>query len=144
LTPSEIARRILRRDALGSGQAAEGGTPETAIIALQRSFSRVTDDLRDAMGDAGCAALLDRALAHTKRAHPVVKDLRWRPGEGIALAGIATNAGAHGIESVTAAMEALITALVDILSRLIGDDMVLRLLDHDDPQPQPRGGAREP
>ena len=95
------------------------------------------------MGDAGCAALLARALARTEGAHPVLKDLHGRADEGIRLDGIATSANAHGIETVTAAIEALIGALVDILTRLIGDDMAIRLLDHDGHQPPARGGAHE-
>ena len=96
------------------------------------------------MGDAGCAALLARALARTEGAHPVLKDLRRRADEGIRLDGIPASAAAHGIESVTAAIEALIAALVDILTRLVGDDMAIRLLDQDDPHPPARGGGREP
>ena len=96
------------------------------------------------MGDAGCAALFDRALARTEGAHPALKDLRGRADDGIRLDRIAASADAHGIENVTAAIEALIGALVDILTRLIGDDMTIRLLDHDGPQPPARRGAREP
>lgn len=96
------------------------------------------------MGDAGCAALLARALARTEGAHPVLKDLRALAGEGISPDGIAATAAAHGTENVTAAIEALIAAVVDILTRLIGDDMTMRLLDQDGPQPPARGGARAP
>lgn len=119
-------------------------TPETAILALQRSCTRVTDALRNSMGDAGCAALFARALARTEGAHPLLKDLHGRADEGIHVDGIAASADAHGIVSVTAAIEALIGSLVDILTRLIGDDMALRLLDNDGPQPPSRGGPREP
>jgi hypothetical protein len=95
------------------------------------------------MGDAGCAALVARALARTEGAHPVLKDLRGRADEGIRLDGIAASANTHGVESVSAAIEALIGALVDMLTRLIGEDMAMRLLDHDGPQAPPRGGARQ-
>ena len=95
------------------------------------------------MGDAGCGALFARALARTEGAHPVLKDLHGRADEGIRLDRIAAAADAHGIETVTAALEALIGALVDILTRLIGDDMAIRLLDHDGHQPPARGGAHE-
>ena len=74
----------------------------------------------------------------------MLKELHGRADEGIRLDGIAACADAHGIDNVRAAIEALIAALVDILTRLIGDDMAIRLLDHDGPQPRGRGGAREP
>ena len=113
------------------------------ILALQRSCTRVTDALRNSMGDAGCAALLTRALARTQGAHPILKDLRSRADEGIRIDSIAASAAAHGIDKVTAAIEALFAALVDILIRLIGDDMTIRLLDHDGPQAPARGGTRQ-
>ena len=115
-----------------------------AILALHRSCTRVTDALRNSMGDAGCAALLARAFARTEGAHPVLNDLHGRADEGIRVDGLAASANVHGIESVTAAIEALIGALVDILTRLVGDDMAIRLLDHDGPQSPPRGVARQP
>jgi hypothetical protein len=141
---SEVARRILARDAVVPGHGTGSVPPETAILALHRSCTRVTDALRHSMGDAGCAALFARAFARTEGAHPLLKDLHGRADEGIRLDGIAASADAHGIERVTAAIEALIGALVDILTRLIGEDMALRLLDHDGLQPRARGDAREP
>lgn len=93
------------------------------------------------MGDAGCAALLARAFAHTEGAHPPLKDLR-RPGDdGVRLDGIAASADVHGIEDVTAAIEALITAVIELLTRLIGEDMTIQLFDYDKLEPPTRGGA---
>jgi hypothetical protein len=143
LVSSEVARRILARDALAA-EYGTGSAPGAANLALQRSCIRVTDALRHSMGDAGCAALLARALTRTEGAHPVLKELHGRGDEGMRLDGIAACADVHGIDTVRAAIEALIAALVDILTRLIGDDMAIRLLDHDGPQPRGHGGAREP
>jgi hypothetical protein len=143
LTSSDLARRILTRDTPGPEDDTGTGAPERAILALERACTRVTDPLRSAMGDAGCAALFARALARTERAHPALKDLP--SGEQrIGVDDLAASVAAHGIENVTAAIEALIAALIDILTRLIGDDMAMRLLDHDSPQPPTRSGGREP
>lgn len=96
------------------------------------------------MGDAGCAALLARAFARTEGAHPPLKDLR-RPGDdGVRLDGIAASADVHGIEDVTAAIEALITAVIELLTRLIGEDMTIQLFDYDKLEPPTRGGAGAP
>lgn len=104
----------------------------------------MTDALRESIGDAGSDALLARAFARTERAHPSLKDLR-RPGDdGIRLDGIAASAEVHGIEPVTAAIETLIAAVIDILNRLIGEDMTLQLFDYDEPEPPRAGGARAP
>ena len=143
LVSSEVARRILARHALAPGHGTGSAAPETANLALQRSCIRVTDALRNSMGDAGCAALLARALARTQGAHPVLKELHGRADEGIRLDGIAASADAHGIDNVTAAIESLIGALVDILRRLIGDGHGgYDLLDHDGPRRERPAAAR--
>lgn len=119
-------------------------TPEAAASVLQQACTRVTDVLRESMGDAGSAALLARAFARTEAAYPPLKDLR-RPGDnGVRLDGIAASADKHGIEDVTAAIEALITAVIDILTRLIGEDMTIQLFDYDKHEPPTRGGAGAP
>jgi hypothetical protein len=140
LASSEIARRVLARDPPTVGD----GTPEPAGPVLQRSWMRVTDTLRDSMGEAGCAALLERALTHTEAAHPVLKDLRRYDTGDVRLDGIAGSVDAHGIEAVTAAAEALLAAVLDILTRLIGEDMAIRLIVHDGVQSPKRGEPRAP
>jgi hypothetical protein len=50
----------------------------------------------------------------------------------------------YGVGAITAAIENLLAALIDILSRLIGEDMAIQLIDQDVPQSRPHDGAREP
>jgi hypothetical protein len=140
LKSSEIARRILDGDARAVGD----GTPEAVARGLEQACTRVTDVLRESMGDAGCAALLARAFARTEGAYPPLKDLRQPGDDGIRLADIAASADTHGVEAVTAAIEALIAAVMEILTRLIGDDMTLQLFDYDGPEPPTASGARAP
>jgi uncharacterized iron-regulated protein len=102
-----------------------------AVAALQRTCLRVSDNLRDSMGDAGCNALLARALARTEADHPALKDIRRLDEDNIHLDGVLASIEAHGVAAVTAAIEALLAALVGILGRLIGEDMAIRLIDHD-------------
>jgi hypothetical protein len=101
------------------------------LAGLQVACLRVTENLRDAMGEDGCAALLARALARTEAQHPALKELRRMDGREIRLDGVVTSVEVHGIAAVDAAIEALLATLVDVLGRLIGEDMALRLLDLD-------------
>ena len=80
------------------------------------------------MGDDGCAALLARALARTEGAHPVLTVMRRITDGDIVLDGVAAGVERHGIGAVTAGLEALFAALTDILGRLIGEDMALRVM----------------
>jgi hypothetical protein len=143
LISSEVARRILMRNA----PAIRQGTPESAALALQGSCTRFTDTLCDSMGEAGCAALLARAFARTQEAHPLLRSMRGPDVNSAASArldGIVASVQSHGVEAVTAALEALLTAVIEILIRLIGEEMTIRLIDHDGLEPRARGGARVP
>jgi hypothetical protein len=137
---AEITRRILAREAAASTDR----NPDSAAVAMQRAWGRVTDALRHSMGEAGADALVSRALARTQATHPVLKAL-LRPGSAaIHLDSIAANTGSADAKEVSAAIEALIGALVDILARLIGEDMAIRVIYGYDPETQARGGAGEP
>jgi hypothetical protein len=96
------------------------------------------------MGEDGADALFARALARTESQHPALKNMLRldEAGGGIHLNGVVASVEAHGAAAVNSAMEALLAALVDILGRLIGEDMAIRLIDHDDPRSRPADGAQ--
>jgi hypothetical protein len=133
-----MARRLLARE---TSAAVE---PAMVAAALQRACARVSANLRDAVGDDGRHALLARALARTEPDHPALKDIRKLNDGAIQLDNVVASVEAHGVAPVTAAIEALLAALLDVLGRLIGEDMTMRLLDHDLPGPSPDGGTRTP
>jgi hypothetical protein len=109
---------------------------------LHRSYTRVTDALRNSMGEAGRAALLARALACTEQAHPALKELHVLGDDGVRVDDIAASIDSHGQVEVAAAIEALIGGVLDILSRLVGADMAMQLTGDGAPRPQPQGGDR--
>jgi hypothetical protein len=127
-----IARRLL------AGQATPGREGHAAIVGadLQHACSRVAENLRDALGEDGLTALLARALARTERDHPALKAIRQLNNGGIHLDGVVASIETHGTGPVTAAIEALLAALIDVLSRLIGEDMALRIIDQGTPRPR--------
>lgn len=101
------------------------------VAALERTCLRVSNNLRDSIGNDGCNALLVRALARTEANHPALTDIRSLNEGAIHLDGVLTSVEAHGLAAVTAGIEALLAAVVEILGRLIGEDMATRLIDHD-------------
>src|SRR4029078_13197766 len=109
---------------------------------LHRSYTRVTDALRNSMGEAGRAALLARAFACTEQAHPALKELHVLGDDGVRADDIAASIGTHAKAEVAAAIEALIGGVLDILSRLVGADMAMQLTGDGAPRPQPQGGDR--
>jgi len=139
-TSLQVARRVLARES-ATGSKAE---PKAVGAALQRTCLRVSENLRDAMGEDGSNALLARALARTESEHPALKSAYRRHQGGIHLDGVIASVEAHGVAAVTAAIEALLAALVDILGRLIGEDMAIRLIDQDAPRSRKGNGAKTP
>lgn len=139
-TSLQMARRLLAREA-APGSA---GEPEIAGTALQGTCVRVSGNLRDSLGEDGCNALLARALARTEADHPALKNIRRHNQGSVHLDGVVASVEAHGVAAVTAAIEALLAALVDLLGRLIGEDMAIRLIDQDAPRSQRVGGAKTP
>jgi hypothetical protein len=137
-TPSASLR--IARQLLASGSEPDGNAePAKAGVALQRTCARVSDNLRDAMGEDGSTALLARALARTEPSHPPLKTLSHLNGNGISLDGVAASIDAHGVAATTAAIEALLAALIEVLGRLIGEDMAVRLIEHGLPESRSHG-----
>jgi hypothetical protein len=139
-TSLQIARHLLTREAV-PGQE---GEPTTVAESLRQTCVHVCDQLRDSMGEDGCSALLARALARTEADHPALKHLRRLNGPGVQLDGVAASVEAHGAAATTAAIEALLAALVELLSRLIGEELAMRLLEVDPSRPRPGGEAHAP
>jgi hypothetical protein len=71
-----------------------------------------------------------------------LKDIRRSDAAGIRLDVVPAVDG-HGVATVRAALEALFAALVDILSDLIGTDMVRNLLIYDDSWQRSIGRTRQ-
>jgi hypothetical protein len=136
----QLARRLLAREV---AQVSDG-EPEKVGAALTRTFLRVSENLRDSLGDDGWGALLVRALTLAKPQNPALDDLRLLNEGGIHPDAMLASVEAHGVAAVTAAVEALLAALIDILRRLIGEDMTTRIIDHDARRPRAGGAAQGP
>ncbi|HWH51493.1 MAG TPA: hypothetical protein VN651_08105 [Gemmatimonadaceae bacterium] len=120
----QLARHLLDRETIDV-------TEESALAAaMQRAYERVSKDLRETFGEDGFAALLVRALSRVQAGSEVLEAMRRVEGSRIHLE-VAAGVGGHGAKAAAEALESLITAIVDILSDLIGADMVRHLLVHD-------------
>ncbi len=134
-TGLEFARDLVRREVHEPAPP-----PRQLADALHRTCELVFTNVRATMGDDGCAALFGRAFSAAHDQHAAIDSLRVAgdceiPRERL-LAAIET----HGAAATTSAVEALLAGLVDILARLIGTDMTLRILDPDAPSSERLGG----
>jgi hypothetical protein len=135
----ELARRLLESESGGREEPAEIGA------AAERVLQRLHEYLARWFGRDSIQALLTRALAEARDAHPALAAVEIAPDRVLHLKGLSagsTNAG-DAVET-TAAVVALISSTVAVLTRLIGEDMVARLLDQiltGDPRDGVRGNT---
>jgi hypothetical protein len=120
-----MARRLLDRETNGELNA------DAAGAAMQRAAGRVFEDLASAVGPDGVAALVARAVATMQNEHPAIASMRRTDGAAAHL-DVAAAIEAHGPEAARAGVEAVLAALIDILSALIGADMTRHLLHDND------------
>ncbi|MEO7084129.1 MAG: hypothetical protein ABI442_20660 [Gemmatimonadaceae bacterium] len=121
----EIARRVLARDAPRD----EHPTAEATAAGLQRACVHVVERLDDSLGEDGSTALIARALTKTQAVNPALRSIRQLKGARVAFDGVFAAVELHGVATVRVAIEAFLAALVEILIRLIGEDMASRLID---------------
>ena len=117
----------------------DAGDPRSTQSALQRVCVRVSSKLRSSLGDDGYTALVHRALERVQHRHPVLGELARAGQPALDLPLMIERADAQTSPVLAAAVESLLTDLVDNLSGLIGADMTLSLLAHDAHPPSFRG-----
>jgi len=100
--------------------------PEDLVAPAERICAELRTGLGRWIGADGYRALLDRAIGQTRAAHPVLDSLRCNgSAEPVARA----PARAHGSAEVAAGMVALVTELTELLGRIIGEEMAVRLVE---------------
>ena len=126
---TEVARLLWVRAA---GDASE---PEEVAEAAERMCTQVRAGLGRWIGATGYRALLDRATAVARAEHPALGSLSCHGGDQpVTTAAVRAN----GAAEVAAGMVAAVAALVELLGRIIGEEMALRLVEKTD-IPSPRG-----
>ncbi len=101
--------------------------PAAATATLETS-ERLYRELSRWVGTAGCHALFTRALADAQTSHPLLIGLRVQSQTQPYFNGSAEIIDAHGPAATAEALEAMLVTLVEILGRLIGDDMAMKLI----------------
>lgn len=92
------------------------------------------------VGRDGCHALFTRAFGQARTEYPVLEELQLRPQSEPYVEGVAETIVAHGDAGTVEALEAILVRLVELLGRLIGDDMAKKLIEASLPVSQ-RGDA---
>jgi hypothetical protein len=126
---TEVARLLWERTA---GDASE---PEEVAEAAERMCTQLRAGLGRWIGVTGYRALLDRAIGLARAEHPALGSLSCHGGDQpVTTAAVRAN----GAAEVAAGMVASVAALVELLGRIIGEEMAVRLVEQTD-IPSPRG-----
>ncbi|MDB4892946.1 MAG: hypothetical protein JWL61_4801 [Gemmatimonadetes bacterium] len=119
----ELTRRLVANAAAQNG--ATGVNARASHIASERACR----DLSRSLGVAGFTALLTRALSQAELDHPLLKGIHLGHGSEPVLNGLDDLVAQHGGSKVDAGLESMLATMFGLLGRLIGEDMVPRLLE---------------
>ena len=122
-TSRELAERLVARE------QADGGAPPDATASTERAIRRLCSALAGWFGPYAVHALLTRAVAQAHAVHPALVAVGVGPPPACGLTGLLESLRAHAGPAVAAGALDVLTALVELLSHLIGDDLATGLVE---------------
>jgi hypothetical protein len=135
---TEVARRLWQR------AAGKASAPEDVAVAATRMCTELRVGLSRWVGAMGYRALIDRALLLARAEHPALSSLSCHGGDEPVTAAV----WAHSADEVATGMVASVAALVELLGRIIGEEMAVRLVEQismksetEGETPSPRGAV---
>jgi len=109
--------------ALAAGDAA---APEEVAAAAARTCTELYTGLNRWIGTMGYRILFDRALALARAEHPALGGLECLGGDQLVTT---ATQPVDGAADVAAGMVALVAILVELLGRIVGEEMAVRLVE---------------
>ncbi len=98
------------------------------------ALDRLYLDLARWVGSDGCHALFTRALAEARTKHPILDTIELHPRSTPYLDGVAESVEQHGARETDDALEVMLLIVVEVLGRLIGDEMATILIERGLPE----------
>ena len=125
MTPvSAVAKEAARQ--LWAHEGLDAAVPEEMAAAAEQGCARLRAGLTRWIGSDGYRALLDRALQQARAGHPALVGLQCQAGD---VQGVAAVVGVHSAAEVREGIVELVALLIDLLSRVIGEEMGVRLVE---------------
>ena len=126
LASKQLAQRLFAIAAAGATGDAE------LVTAAERACLDAAEALTRWFGPYGSLALLTRAFGAAQSEHPALSEVSVvtsADSKTPSLSGLAASARTHGAGATSEGVIVIITALADLLGRLIGDDLAASLLE---------------
>ena len=128
LSPEQLlARRIARR--LISSHRSERPEGDSTARAAATACDHLYQALSSWVGPDGCHALFTRGLAEARTEYPALAQIQLRARSQPYIDGVPAMIMAHGDAATAEALESMLVHLVQLLGRLIGDDMATKLIE---------------
>jgi hypothetical protein len=127
LSRASPARQIARR--LIDSRRPERKGADTAARAAASACEHLYQELSRWVGPDGCHALFTRALAQAQAEYPALGQIQLRARSEPYIDGVAATIMAHGDAATAEALESMLVRLIELLGRLIGDDMAMKLIE---------------
>ena len=121
--PSAAAETALR---LWHRTDARGTAGDDVAARAAHLCTQLDSGLSRWVGTVGYHVILDRALSLTRPAHPALTNVSCRIDDTASLESAIRD---HGAQPVAAGMIALLESLIDVLGRIIGEDLATHLID---------------
>ena len=121
------ARQTARR--LINSHRPKGAGGESAARAAAAACDDLYRELSQWVGADGCRALFTRALTEARAELPVLAQIRLSAGHEAILDGVPETIMANGDAATAEALESMLVLLLELLGRLIGDDMAMKLIE---------------
>jgi hypothetical protein len=114
---TEAAQRLWARESAGAGDTAS---------AVTRICGGLDHGLSRWIGAEGYRALLRRALEEERTVQSPFATLQWDGNDGDRIAAAVKQHGAH---ETVAWLVSLVASLIDLLGRVVGEDMAVQLIE---------------
>jgi hypothetical protein len=119
----QLAKRLVDREtSTGNAETTRASAAALAGEGVYRALSRW-------IGSDGCHALFARARAQEQPAHRALESLQLSPRHDPYIIGVDESIGEYGDDGTADAIEAMIVGMIELLGRLIGDDMATSLIE---------------
>lgn len=127
MPPQSPARQIARR--LIDSRQSQGKAADSDARAAAAASDDLYRELSRWVGRDGSHALFTRALAQARLDYATLDRVQLRPRSEPYLDGVAESIMSSGDAAVAEALESMLVHLVELLGRLIGDDMAAKLIE---------------
>jgi hypothetical protein len=125
----DLAHQILTRDLARLDKP----TPVAVAAAAELVFHRLSENLIRWLGPEGSHALFTRALELAQAEHRSLRVIPPPARSALFFDALAANAEPHDTGAVMDGVVMIMITLIDLLTRLIGEDLTVRLVEESAP-----------